>query len=185
MKLNVPQYDYGLLKSYGEDVFISDDVEIRRPHLVSVGNHVAIDSGFYCTTAAEIGDYIHIADHVSVIGGEHGTLKMEHFSFVGGGSRIICCTDSFAGDGLIGPTIPEQYRVVKYGSVLFKRFSGLGSCVTVTPGVFLAEGSCVAACSLLMESTRPWMLYKGTPAKPFKGRRPDKILAAAKELGYL
>ena len=40
------QYDYTLLRSCGQDVFISANVEIRRPHLVTVGSHVAIDTGF-------------------------------------------------------------------------------------------------------------------------------------------
>ena len=44
----------------GEDVIIDKFVNFKRPELVKIGNHVAIDWGFYCTTSLEIGDYIHI-----------------------------------------------------------------------------------------------------------------------------
>ena len=55
-KIKSPEYDYNLLNSCGSNTFISANVEIRRPALVSVGNNTAIDTGFYLTTQAEIGD---------------------------------------------------------------------------------------------------------------------------------
>lgn len=74
-----PQYDTSLLKSCGQDVFISELVEIRRPHLVSVGSHVSIDSGVYLTTGAIIGDYTHISPYITIIGGAKSTLVVEDF----------------------------------------------------------------------------------------------------------
>ena len=56
----------------GNDVYISDSCEIKRPHLCKLGNKVAIDSGFYCTTSLDIGDYVHISPYVTCIGGEDG-----------------------------------------------------------------------------------------------------------------
>lgn len=52
-------YDYNSLMKFGNDVYISPNVEIKRPQLISIGNHVAIDSYFYITTGAHLGDYIH------------------------------------------------------------------------------------------------------------------------------
>ncbi|MDC4205848.1 MAG: hypothetical protein MPW14_00045 [Candidatus Manganitrophus sp.] len=104
------QYDKHKLAKCGEDTFISGNVEIRRPHLVEVGSHCAIDSGFYCTVKAEIGDYVHIAPYVTVIDGALGFLKMDHFSGIAAGSRIICASDDCRGEGLVGPTIPEKYK---------------------------------------------------------------------------
>ena len=34
----------------GSDVIIADDVYIKHSGLVTLGNRVAIDKGFYCTT---------------------------------------------------------------------------------------------------------------------------------------
>ena len=65
---------------YGTDVFLHESVEFTRKELVKIGNHVAIDSGFYCTTGLTIGDYVHISPHVAVIGGKKTSLPfpLEH-----------------------------------------------------------------------------------------------------------
>ena len=51
------------------DLYISKNAEMTRPNLCSYGAPVAIDSGFYCTTAMNIGDYVHIGPNVTIIGG--------------------------------------------------------------------------------------------------------------------
>jgi acetyltransferase-like isoleucine patch superfamily enzyme len=180
------QYDCKLLRACGEDVFISANVEIRRPHLVSVGVHVAIDSGFYCTVAAEIGDYIHIGPYVTVVGGAEGLFRMGHFTSIAAGSRIICASDEHLGEGFVGPTIPKEYRDrVLIAPVIFENFASVATNAVILPGVTLAEGSVVGACSVVTRSTDPWTIYAGVPAKPIKERRRDKMIAMARELGYL
>jgi dTDP-4-amino-4,6-dideoxy-D-glucose acyltransferase len=184
--MNSPQYNYRLLRSCGEEVFISANLEIRRPHLASVGNHVAIDSGFYCTVGLELGDYIHISPQVSVIGGEKGLLRMVGFNTIAAGSRLVCGSDEFLGEGLVGTMIPDKYRdKVTIQPIVFEMFASIATNVVVLPGVTLREGSVVGACSLVRASTEPWTIYAGIPAKPIKVRRRDKMLAMAQELGYL
>ena len=181
----VAEYDYNLLKSHGEDVFISGRVEIRRPHLVSVGNHVAIDTGFYCTVAAAFGDYVHLGPYITVIGGANGQLSMGNFTTIGAGSRIICGSDEFHGEGLVGYNIPEQYRDrLVIAPVTLDNFVNIGSNVVVLPGVTLGEGSVVGSCSLVAGNTEPWTVYYGTPARGVKRREREKMIHAAKELGY-
>ena len=180
-----PQYDKSLLKHCGDDVFISANVEIRRPQLVSVGSHVALDTGFYLTTQAEIGDYIHIAPYVTIIGGADGLLQMDHFSSIAAGSRIICASDGHVGAGLPGPTIPEAFHdEVTYAPVVFERFANVATNVVIMPGVTLAEGTVVGACSLVTKSTEPWTIYVGVPARAIKVRPREKMLENAKKMGY-
>ncbi|XGB41399.1 MAG: hypothetical protein LVS60_14010 [Nodosilinea sp. LVE1205-7] len=180
------QYDKSLLKSAGEDVYISSNVEIRRPHLVSVGSHIAIDSGFYITTQAELADYIHIAPYVTVIGGVSGILKMGNFTNISTGGKIICGSDEFLGAGLVtAPGIPNEYRDnLKIEPIIFQDFANTGANVTILPGVILGEGSVIGACSLVTKNTTPWTIYVGAPAKPIKKRQKDKIIEFAKRLGY-
>ena len=90
----------------GDDVYINEITSISRPNLVKIGNHVAIDFGFVCTTELQIGDYVHISSHVSVIGGKNTSLIIEDFCFISTGARMICGSEKFQGDGLIGPLIP-------------------------------------------------------------------------------
>ncbi|MBY0434575.1 MAG: hypothetical protein K2U26_10745 [Cyclobacteriaceae bacterium] len=185
MTLQSKQYDYSLLKRCGDDVFISANVEIRRPHLVIVGSHVAIDSGLYLTTQATIGDYTHLGPYISVIGGEKSNLVVEHFATIAVGTRIIAGSDQFSGEGFTSVTVPSQYRdKVEYSTIHIKRFVGVGTNVVLMPGVQLAEGCVIGACSLVTKNTEPWTIYTGIPAKPVKMRKKEKMLAYAKELGY-
>lgn len=179
------EYDKAKLKSVGNDVFISRDVEIRRPHLVSLGSHIAIDTGFYITTQAELSDYIHIGPYVNIIGGEGALLKMGNFTNIALGSKIICGSDTFSGEGLItAPGIPVEYTEVKREPVIIEQFANIGANVVIMPGVTVKEGSVVGACSFVTKDTEPWTIYAGILAKPIKKRSKEKMLEYAKLLGY-
>lgn len=185
-ELNSPEYDKKLLKSLGENVFISANVEIKRPGLISIGNNVAIDSGFYITTAAEFGDYIHIGPYVLVIGGAKSMLKLGNFVNLTLGSKFVCGSDSFSGQGLVSaPGIPDELlNEVATGTITVKDFASVCAGSIILPGVTIAEGSVVSANSLVTENTEPWTFYAGSPAKAIK-QRPSKImLEYAEKLGY-
>jgi galactoside O-acetyltransferase len=109
---------------------------------------------------------------------------MSHFNTIGAGSRILCASDEFLGAGLVGISPPEFRDNVMYAPVVFEMFASLGTNVVVYPGVTLAEGSVIGSCSLVTKDTQPWTIYYGIPAKPVKMRRSDRMLAAAKALGY-
>lgn len=181
--LNSPKYDLSRLAASGEDVFVSANVEIRRPRLVRLGDHIAIDSGFYCTTAVTLGDYIHIGPYVTVIGGEPGFLRMAGFNTIGAGSRILCASDEFLGAGLAGLAPAEFRDIVHIAPVIFEAFASIGTNVVVHPGVTLAQGSVVGSCSLITRPTEPWTIYRGVPARPWKSRPKEKMLAAVQKMG--
>jgi acetyltransferase-like isoleucine patch superfamily enzyme len=169
----------------GIDVFLNDFVSITRPELVKIGNHVAIDFGFVCTTGLVIGDYVHISPHVSVIGGKKTSLNIEDFCFISTGSRMICGSDLFQGDGLVGPIIPDEYKDNQIlEPINLKRFSGVCANSVVMSGVVMSEGSILGANSFLKESTEPWTIYAGSPARPIKQRKREKMYSFAKEMGY-
>ena len=178
-------YDYSKLKSCGDDVFISDRVEIRRPHLVEIGKHVAIDTGVYITTQAIIKDYTHLSPYITVIGGAKSKLVVEEFVTIAAGSRIIAGSDKFMGAGFTSVTVPDAYRdEVEFSTVTLKRFVGVGTNVVIMPGVTIAEGSVIGACSLVTKDTEPWTVYMGVPARPVKIRPKETMLQFAKKLGY-
>tara|TARA_R110000796_G_C14557154_1_gene434461 strand:+ start:2175 stop:2708 length:534 start_codon:yes stop_codon:yes gene_type:complete len=170
-------------KSIGEDVRVNEMAFISRPELVEMGSHIAIDMWTYITTQMVLGDYIHIAPHVSIIGGAPALLIMEHFSNIGSGSKIVCATDDFK-QGLISPVVPIEHRTVINKPVIFRRYATLGVNCTVLPGVILAEGTIVGANSVVTKNTEPWMIYAGCPAKPIKIREKERAIASAKKLGY-
>jgi acetyltransferase-like isoleucine patch superfamily enzyme len=169
----------------GHDVFMNSNVEITRPELATIGNHVAIDYGFYCTTQLTIGDYVHISPHVAVIGGKHTALYVEDFCFLSVGSKYICGSETFEGKGLIGPLIPDEFKDTQVlQPIRLKRFSGALANSVILPGVTLAEGSVLGANSLLKEDTEPWTVYAGNPAKPIRKREQHKAYEYAEKMGY-
>jgi dTDP-4-amino-4,6-dideoxy-D-glucose acyltransferase len=179
------KFDYSILKSCGEDVYISPRVEIRRPNLVSIGKHVAIDSGVYITTQAEIGDYVHLSPYITVIGGAKSKIVIEDFVTIAAGSRIIAGSDKFLGQGFTSVTVPDEFRdEVEFSTIYFRKFCGIGTNVVIMPGVTIAEGSVIGACSLVTKDTEPWTIYTGIPARPTKIRPSNKLLEYAKKLGY-
>jgi galactoside O-acetyltransferase len=183
------KFDTSTLKSVGKDVLVSPLVSITRPELVVLGNHVSIDPWLHCTTALETGDYVHIQAQVGIIGGKKGFLKMGNFTNISIKGTVICASEKFYGKGLIAaPGIPVEFLdEYKVGPVVFEDFVNTGANVTILPGITLAQGSVIGACSLVTKNTEPWTIYAGIPARPIGtiGNRPkEKMLEYAKKLGY-
>lgn len=169
----------------GNDVFMNANIEITRPELASIGNHVAIDYGFYCTTRLVIGDYVHISPHVAVIGGKESALYVEDFCFLSVGSKYVCGSETFRGEGLIGPLIPDEFKDEQIlQPITMRRFSGALANSVILPGVTMAEGSVLGANSMLKEDTEPWTVYVGNPARPIRTRSMYKAYEYAEKLGY-
>ena len=149
-------------KKIGIDVRISKKAEITRPEIVSLGNHISIDSWVYISTQIEAGG---------------------NFTNIGTGSRIVCATDDFK-QGMISPVVPLKYRTIINESVIFEDYATLGVNCVVLPGVTLSEGTIVGANSLIIKSTKPWTIYAGSPAREIGPRDKTRAQNAAREMGY-
>jgi galactoside O-acetyltransferase len=171
-------------KKIGEDVRINPTCQINRPELIELGSHISIDMCTYISVGAILGDYIHIAPHVCIMGGINAMLIMEDFTGISAGSKIVCASDDF-NQGFLGPFLPLEFRNVINKPIIFKRFSAIGVNSVILPGVTLAEGSVLGANSLLIHDTEPWTIYAGSPAKPIKLRNSDMVLFGAKKMGYV
>lgn len=160
----------------GIDVRISSCAMIVNTEFGEIGNHVAIDEFVMITTSFDIGSYVHIASHCSIIGGVEGRFIMKDFSGLAAGCRIICGTDDFKGEGLTNPTVPIEYRIVTHSTVKLEKHVTLGTNVIVHPDVTIGEGSVVGSCSLVTKNLDPWGIFIGIPARRVGDRRKDKIL---------
>lgn len=150
--------------------------------LVAIDDHVAIDSFVVITTTIEIGSYVHIAPHCSIIGGSQSKLVMKDFSGLSAGCRIVCGSDDYRGEGLTNPPVPTEFRKVTYSTVTLEKYVVLGTNVVVHPGVTIGEGSVVGSCALVTKDLEPWGIYAGIPAKRIGDRRKDRILEYAELL---
>jgi len=165
------------------DNYFHKDVEIK--YLNKIGDHTAIDKGFYCTTQIEIGSYVHISPYVTCIGGKTGLFILKGFNNVMAGARIVCGSDRFDDSGLFGAMIPSELKgkqIIK--PVVMEEFSNIGTNSIVLPGSTLRKGVLLAAGSLLVGDTEEWGVYKGNPAVLVKKIDGSKIIESAKKLGY-
>jgi len=153
----------------GNDVVIDNDVIFKYKDFIEIGDHCAIDKGFYCTTKMTIGDYVHISPYVTCIGGKNASFESKGFNNIMAGARIICCSDRFDDSGLFGAMIPERFKGRQINKpVIMEMFSNIGTNSIVMPGSILREGTLLTAGSLLIGETEPWGVYKGNPAKLVK-----------------
>lgn len=161
----------------GKDVLIDSDVFIKQKEFCTIGSHVAIDKGFYCTTKFKIGDYIHISPYVTCIGGKTGEFVAHGFNNIMSGARIICGSDRFDETGLFGSMIPEKFKgkqIIK--PVIMEMFSNIGTNAVVMPGSILRKGVLLTVGSVLFGDTEEWGVYKGNPATLVKKIDNKKIL---------
>ena len=158
-----------------KDIFIHKDAEFKiKPTL---GNHIAIDKGVYCTVNASIGSYTHISPYVTIIGGSKSSFSCEGVNNIMAGARLICGSDRFDDSGLFGTLIPEKLKgrqVIK--PIIMKRFSNIGTNAIILPGSILEEGVLIAAGSLFYGKSKPWTVYKGNPAIAVKTIDPTKAI---------
>ena len=87
----------GDYKEYCSNTRIDKTARIKqyRTPWVDIGNNVSIDMGVYISTQIKIGDYVHIAQHVCIIGGKWALLEMADFTNIGAGSKIVVMSDDF------------------------------------------------------------------------------------------
>jgi len=169
----------------GYDVVLSDNIVIKQDKDCYIGNHIAIDFGFYCTTKLSIGDYVHISPYVTCIGGKNGEFVAKGFNNIMAGARIVCGSDRFDNSGLFGAMIPDELKGTQIiESVIMEEFSNIGTNAIVLPGSILRKGVLLTAGSLLIGDTEEWGVYKGNPAKLVKKIDGSKIIESAKKLGY-
>lgn len=169
--------------SCGRDIYIADTVIIKRPQLVAIGSHIAIDDFTYITTGMNIGSWIHISPHVSIIGGADAGLVMGDFCTISAGARISCRGDAMLGDGLVGPFIPVRYRdKLIGGTVVIGSFCSIGTNAVIAPGVTIGEGAVIGANSYVNKDVPAWEIWVGSPARYLKSRPSTQMLKYAEEL---
>jgi galactoside O-acetyltransferase len=147
-----------------------------------IGDYSQIDDFVFinCGQGVTIGKYVHISSFTSIIGG--GRFFMEDFSGLSAGCRIITGTDDFSEGHLTNPTVPNQFRQVKTGSVVIKKHSIIGTNCVVMPDVIIGEGATIGAGSIINKNIDPWGIYVGYNPKKIGERDKQAVIDREKEL---
>ncbi|HET8860553.1 acyltransferase [Marivirga sp.] len=168
-------------KTIGDNVLISDKVSIYNSKNISIGSNVRIDD--FCILSAgdkgiSIGNYVHIACYVSLIGKE--LIEVQDYVGISSKSSVYSSSDDYSGDYLVGPTIPDIYKNVDHRPVIFEKYSLIGASSVILPGVRIGEGTAVGALSLVTKDLEEWGVYIGSPVKYIKQRKKGIIENARK-----
>lgn len=129
-----------VLKSCGENLKISSDVNIYNPQNVIVGNSVYIGYNTYLGGGEIIlADQVIIGPFCSIVAGNH-TMKDESYRF--------------------GP--------YDYGKIEIGRGTWLGSHCVITSNVKIGKGCIIAAGSVVTKDIEDFSVVGGVPAKLIK-----------------
>ncbi|MEK6327709.1 MAG: acyltransferase [Actinomycetota bacterium] len=168
--------------SLGDNVQIDPTVRVIGAERVSIGSNVRIDA-FVVLSAGEggiaIGDYVHLGAHTFLAGAAR--IEIGDFIGISGRVSIYSSSDEYSGEGIVGPTIPPDFRDVTDAPVTVSDLCGIGAGSVLLPGVTLAEGAGVAALSLVRDDVGPLEMVGGVPAKRI-GTRSRTLLELGRRL---
>ncbi|WP_430817678.1 acyltransferase [Carboxylicivirga sp. RSCT41] len=167
------------LKSYGNNVLISDKASIYSPELISIGSNVRIDDFCILSGNIHLGNYIHIAAY-SAMYGKFG-IVMEDYTGLSPRCTVFSATDDFSGDYLISPMVPDEFTNVHGGLVTIRQFSQIGANSVILPDLTINEGVAVGAMSLVKKNLEEWGIYAGCPVKKICSRS-KKVLGLFKKI---
>ena len=135
-----------------------------------MGDHSTIDDFVFlnCGRGTALGRYVHIASHVSVIGG--GELEVGDYGVIATGARVLTGTDTYADGARMSTHLPDEVRRVRAEKVTLGRDAFVGANAVVMPGVTLGEGAVAGAGAVVTGDLEPWTVYAGVPARELCSR---------------
>lgn len=161
-------------KHIGKNVKISDKASIYNCDQIEIGDNSRIDDFCVVSGKISIGRNVHITPMCLVAGGEKG-IVFEDFTTIAYGVKVFTQSDDYSGTTMTNSTVPKEFKKEFKNEVVLKKFSIVGAGSIIMPGVVLAEGTSIGAMSLTLESTKPWGIYVGSPAKRLKDRKKDLL----------
>ncbi|WP_407297022.1 acyltransferase [Stutzerimonas zhaodongensis] len=156
-------------KSVGRNVRVSDRASIYNADQIEIGHDSRIDDFCVVSGVVKIGRNVHVAPHCLVAGGEKG-ITLGDFSGLAYFVQVFSQSDDYSGHSLTNPTVPAVYKNEFKAAVCLGRHVIVGAGSVIFPGVHIAEGCSIGAMTLVNNSTTPWGIYVGNPARRIKER---------------
>jgi galactoside O-acetyltransferase len=155
----------------GKNPRLSDKASYYNCRNIFIGDNVRIDD--FCVLSAgvggiEIGNYVHVAVYVSLIGA--GKISLYDYSGVSSRVAIYSSNDDYSGTYMTGPVVPEELTRVTHADVVVGRHVIIGSGSVILPACILEEGVAIGALSLVTKDCTAFGIYLGVPAKRIKDR---------------
>jgi acetyltransferase-like isoleucine patch superfamily enzyme len=138
--------------------------------LISVGDYSygPINAYFYHNPDEKliIGKFVCLAKGVTfILGGEHNYHYLTNYPF----SKML---------------LTKQNEATTKGPIIIKDDVWLGVNALILSGVTIAQGSVIAAGSVVVKNTEPYGIYGGNPAKLIKYRFSESIINKLLKINY-
>lgn len=168
-------------KHLGKNVKISTKASIYNADQIEIGDHSRIDDFCIISGRIVIGAYCHITPQCLVAGGKPGIFFAD-FCTLAYGVKVFAQSDDYSGATLTNSLIPTRFKGETFLSVHLHRHVIVGAGAIIFPGVEVAEGCAIGAMTLVTQSTQPWGIYVGNPARRVKDRKQDLLQLEAQFL---
>lgn len=160
----------------GSKAAIYDPVVILKPETLIIADTARVDSftKLECGEGITIGEYVHLASFVHVLGG--GRAIFESGSSCGSGVKII------TGSNIPGPnrgcSAIDPNAVIKRSFVRIKENAVLFCGAIVLPGITIGKGAVIAAGAVVTKDVPDGETWGGVPARCIKSaHKTDDILS--------
>ncbi|OEO24266.1 O-acetyltransferase [Pseudomonas sp. J237] len=157
-------------KSLGANVRISDKASIYNVEMIEIGDNTRIDDFCVISGRIKLGKFNHITPMCLIAGGDPG-VYFEDFCTLAYGTKVFSQSDDYSGETMTNSLVYRKYKNERFEPVYLGRHVIVGAGTIIFPGVKLAEGCSVGAMSLVKQSTEPWGIYVGNPARRVKERK--------------
>lgn len=160
------------MKINGSNAAIYDPVVILKPEMLTIADTARVDSfvKLECGEGITIGEYVHLASFVHVLGG--GRAIFERGSSCGSGVKII------TGSNIPGPdrgcSAIDPNAVIERSFVHVKENAVLFCGAIVLPGVTIGKGAVVAAGAVVTKDVPDGETWGGVPARRLKSESSEK-----------
>lgn len=154
---------------YGNHVYIAPDVSIKRPHLVTIGNHVTIQSHSFIyihpsekeakRPLLQLGNYVHVGRNNTIAA--VNSVILEDYVLLGPNVSIFDSVHNYEDTKI--PIVLQGYS--RGGSVHLEKECFIGANVFIFPNVTIGRHSVIGANSVVKQSIPPFSVAVGAPAK--------------------
>lgn len=167
-----------LLYMVGRNVTVHKSVIFFNPKKIVIGSNVRID----CFSMISAGDHgigiennVHIGAGCYIFGGG-GKVYIECYAGLSSRVSLYTATDDYTEGHLSNPTIPDEFKKVKKGSVTVKKHVLIGSGSVIMPSVTLEIGSAVGALTFVNRNVPKGVVVSGSPMRKVATRNLQKLL---------
>lgn len=160
--------------TFGEKVYISNDVIIHNPQNLVVGNNVRIDTQVVLIAGKnhkiKIGDNVHVSAGCYFYG-NYGNIVIGDCCCTSGRCILYTANDDYTEGYMANSVIDDAYKKITKGDIELKKHVLVGCNSVILPNVLLEYATSVGAHSLINKSTSPFDVIAGCPAKFIKKRK--------------